>query len=49
MTAITKMTKRKKYEYSFCLMKRDGVDKMFPFVKRGISKWDLGYEPKIIN
>ena len=32
-----------------CLMKRDGVDRMFPFIKWDISEWDSGYEPKIIN
>ena len=30
-------------------MKRDGDDRMFPFIKRDISEWDSGYEPKIIN
>ena len=30
-------------------MKRDGVDRMLPFIKRNISEWDSGYEPKIIG
>ena len=30
-------------------MKREGVDRMFPFVKRDISEWSSRYEPKIIN
>ena len=32
-----------------CLIKRDGDDKMFPFIKQDISEWDSGYEPKKIN
>ena len=32
-----------------CLMKRDGVDRMFPFIKWDISEWDSGYKPKIIS
>ena len=28
-----------------CLMKRDGVDKMFPFAKQD-SEWGSKYEPK---
>ena len=27
-------------------MKRDGVDRMFPFAKRDISEWDSRYEPE---
>ena len=27
-------------------MKRDSVDRMFPFAKRDISEWDSRYEPK---
>ena len=27
-------------------MKRDGVDRMFPFAKRNISEWCSRYEPK---
>ena len=30
-------------------MKREGVDRMFPFEKREISEWDSRYELKIIN
>ena len=30
-------------------MKRDGAGRMFPFIKRDISEWDSGYEPKIIK
>ena len=41
MRALTKMAKRQK-SWIFilhCLMKHDGVDRMFPFAKRGISEW----------
>ena len=27
-------------------MKRDGIDRMFPFAKRDISEWVSRYEPK---
>ena len=27
-------------------MKRDGVDRMFPFARRDISEWGSRYEPK---
>ena len=49
MTAFTKMTKTQKFciFMSHCLMKSDGVDRMFPFAKRDISKWGSRYEPKI--
>ena len=30
-------------------MKRDGVDKMFPFSKQGISEWCSKYEAKICS
>ena len=48
MTALTRMTKRLKLWIFILhsLMKRDGVDRMFPFAKRDISKWGLRYEPK---
>ena len=48
MTALTKMTKRQKFWIFIlhCLMKRDGVDRMFPFAKRDISEWGSRYEPK---
>ena len=48
MTALTKMTKRQKFWIFIlhCLMKNDGVDRMFPFPESGISKWGSRYEPK---
>ena len=48
MTALTRMTKRLKLWIFILhsLMKRDGVDRMFPFAKRDINKWGLRYEPK---
>ena len=48
MTAPTKMTTIQKILILIlhCVMKRDGVDRMFPFAKRDISKWRLRYEPK---
>ena len=48
MTALTRMTKRLKLWIFILhsLMKRDGVDRMFPFAKRDISKWGSRYEPK---
>ena len=48
MTALTKMTKRQKFWIFIlhCLMKRDGVDRMFPFTKRDTSEWGSRYEPK---
>ena len=30
-------------------MKRDGVDRMFPFAKRDITEWVSRYALKIIN
>ena len=48
MTALTKMTILNIHFVLFCLMKRDGVNKMFPFAKRDISEWGSRYEPKII-
>ena len=40
MTALTKMTKRLKFWIFIlhCLVKRDGVDRMFPFAKQDISE-----------
>ena len=40
MTALTKMTKRQKLWIFILdsLMKRGGVDRMFPFAKRDISE-----------
>ena len=51
MTALTKMTKRQKFWIFIlhCLMKFDGIDRMFPFAKRDISEWCAKYEQKIIN
>ena len=48
ITALTKMTKRQKFcrFILHCLMKRDGVDRMFQFAKRDISEWGSKYEPK---
>ena len=48
LTELTKMTKRQKFWIfiSHCLMKRNGVDRMFPFKKRDISEWDSGNEQK---
>ena len=48
ITALTKMTKRQKKWIILlhCSMKRDGVDRMFPFAKRDISEWCSRYEPK---
>ena len=46
--ALTKMTKRQKL-WIFILrspMKRDGVDRIFPFAKRDMSEWGSRYEPK---
>ena len=48
MTALTKMTKRQNFWIFIlhCLMKSDGVDRMFPFAKPDISEWGSRYEPK---
>ena len=48
MIALTKMTKRQRFGIFILhsLMKRDGVDRMFPFSKRGISEWGSKYQPK---
>ena len=32
-----------------CLMKRVGIDRMFPFIKRNIGEWGSKYEPKILT
>ena len=47
MTALTKMTKRQKLWIFILhsLMKRGGVDRMFPFAKQN-SEWGSGYEAK---
>ena len=46
---LTKITKRQKLRIFIlhCIMKRDGVDGMFPFAKKDISEWGSKYEPKI--
>ena len=48
MPALTEMTKIQKILIFvlYCLMKRDGVDRMIPFAKRDISEWGSRYEPK---
>ena len=42
------LTKKQKFWVFIlhCLMKRDGVDRMFPFANWDISEWGLRYEPK---
>ena len=46
--APKKMTKRQTFWIFIlhCLMKREGVNKMFPFAKQDISEWGSKYEPK---
>ena len=44
MTALTKMANL--IFILHCLMKRGGVDRMFPFAKRDISEWGSRSEPK---
>ena len=48
ITTLTKMTKRQIFWIFIlhCLMKRDGVDRMFPFAKWDIIEWGSRYEPK---
>ena len=48
MKALTKMTKTQKFWIFMlhCLMKSDGVDRMFAFAKRDISEWGSRFEPK---
>ena len=48
MTALTKVTKRQKFWVFIlhCLMKRDGIDRMFPFAKQDISERGSRYEPR---
>ena len=46
MTALTKITIFNIHFALFCLMKRDGFNRMFPLAKRDISEWDSLYEPK---
>ena len=40
MTALTKITILNTHFALSCLMKRDGVNRMFPLAKRDISEWD---------
>ena len=49
MTALTKMTKRKKKKWIFILyylMKREGLDRMLAFAKQVIGEWGSRHEPK---
>ena len=46
ITVLLKMTILNIHFALFCLMKRYGVNRMFPLAKRDISEWDLRYEPK---
>ena len=46
MTALTRMTILNIYFALFCLIKRDSVNRRFPFAKRDISEWASRYEPK---
>ena len=46
MTALTKITIFNIHFALFCLMKRDGVNRMFQLAKQDISEWDSLYEPK---
>ena len=48
MAALTITTKRQKFRIFIlhCLMKRDGIDRMFSFAKQDISEWDSRYDPK---
>ena len=48
MTGLTKTTKRKKFWIFIlhCLMKRDGVVRIFPFAKWGVNEWNSRYEAK---
>ena len=48
MTPLTNITKRQRFWIFilYCLMKRDSIDRIFPFAKRDISEWFSRYEPK---
>ena len=46
VTALTKITILNIHFALFCLLKRDGVNRMFSLAKRDISEWDSRYEPK---
>ena len=48
MAALTITTKRQKFRIFIlhCLMKRDGIDRMFSFAKQDISEWGSRYDPK---
>ena len=44
MTTLIKITNLNIHFELFCLLKRDGVNSMFPFAKRDISEWGSRYE-----
>ena len=46
MTALTKIAILNIRFALVCLIKRDGVNSMFPLAKRDITKWDSRHEPK---
>ena len=46
MTALTKIAMLNIHFALVCLIKRDGVNSMFPLAKRDITKWDSRHEPK---
>ena len=46
MTALTKIAILNIHFALVCLIKRDGVNSMFPLAKRDITKWDSRHEPK---
>ena len=46
MTPLTKIIILNIHFALFCLMKLDGVNRMFPFAKQDISEWGSRYEPK---
>ena len=46
MTALKRQTILNIHIALFCLMKHDGVNRMFPLAKANISECDSRYEPK---
>ena len=46
MTALTKIIILNIHFALFCLMKLDGVNRLFSFAKRDISEWCSRYEAK---